>query len=124
MVDTSNVSTAPAEASPQFKPSGLNAPLWSEATPEQQQALRRIALQRDRLKARAAAAAQARALRRSATQVRADAPLVDRVATFARLHPVALGVAAAAAMVVGPRKLVRVGSALMPWVLRWLQQQR
>lgn len=124
MVDTSNASRAHAEASQQFKPSGLNAPLWPQATADQQQVLQRIALQRERLKARSAAAAQARALRQSATEVRADAPLVERVTTFARLHPVALAVAAAAAMVIGPRKLVRVGSAAMPWVMRWLQQQR
>lgn len=124
MADTSNASRVHAEASPPFKPSGLNAPLWPQATPDQQQVLQRIAVQRERLKARAAAAAQARALRQSATQVRAEAPLVERVTTFARLHPVALAVAAAAAMVVGPRKLVRLGSVAMPWVMRWLQQQR
>lgn len=124
MSDTSNTSKAPAEAVVPFKPSGPNASLWLEATPEQQQVLQRIAVQRDRLKARAAAISQARALRQSATEVRADAPLVERVTTFARLHPVALGVAAAAALAVGPRKLARVGSVVMPWVLRWLQQQQ
>lgn len=124
MVDTLNAARAPADATQQVRPSGPNAQLWLDATPEQQKTLQRIALQRDRLKARAAAVAQARQLRQSATQVRSDAPLVERVLTFARLHPVALAVAAAAALVVGPRKLVRVGSAVMPWVLRWQQQQQ
>lgn len=123
MADHPNAPKAQSDAKP-FTPTGLNAPLWQQATPEQQRLLQRIAMQRERLKARSAAAAQARALRRNAAQVRADAPLVERITTFARLHPVALGVAAAAAVAVGPRKLMRLGSVAMPWVLRLLQQQR
>lgn len=124
MADHPNASRAKADDRKPFTPTGLNAPLWHQATPEQQHLLQRIAMQRERLKARAAAVAQARALRQSAAQVHAEAPLAERLTTFARLHPVALGVAAAAAVAVGPRKLARLGSVAMPWVLRWLQQQR
>jgi multidrug efflux pump subunit AcrA (membrane-fusion protein) len=114
--------TSPASPAPN-KPSGANAALWLQATPEQQQVLQRIAQQRQRLKARAAAVQQARALRLSASQVRADAPLAERVMTFARLHPVAVAVAAAAALVIGPRRLMRFGSAAMPWIIRWQQRR-
>jgi hypothetical protein len=123
MVDVSNASPSRNDAIAPPQPVGPNAPLWQKSTIEQQRVMQRIAQQRERLKARSAAMAQARALSRSATQVRADAPLLERVTTFARLHPVAVAVAAAAALVVGPRKLIRLGSTLMPLIFR-LQQQR
>ncbi|WP_212645386.1 hypothetical protein [Delftia sp. PE138] len=121
MVNASNASQSRDEvASP--RPTGPNAALWPTSTVEQQQVMQRIAQQRERLRARSAAVAQARALSRAATHVRPDAPLIERVATFARLHPVAVGVAAAAALVMGPRKLIRIGTTLMPLLAR-LQQR-
>ena len=115
-------STQPAPAGP---PAGVNLALWEQATVDQQKVLRRIAVQRGRLRARASARAQALALRdsQSGDHVRADAPLTERLMTFARLHPVAVAVAAAAALAVGPRKLFRLGGVILPWIIR-LQQKR
>lgn len=106
-------------------PVGVNLALWEQATADQQKVLRRIAVQRERLRARASARAQALALREShsADQLRADAPLTERLMTFARLHPVAVAVAGAVALAVGPRKLFRLGGVILPWVIR-LQQKR
>ncbi len=91
------------------------------ATAEQQQVLDRIAAQRLRLRERRARRAQAAAAAREAQQVAGlgpDAPLVSRLAVFARLHPVAVAVAAAAAVAVGPRRMVRWAGVVMPLLLR------
>ena len=60
-------------------------------TPAQQQVLDRIHAQRERLVKRRQAMRQARAA--AATQGRVDPndPLLTRLLTFARLHPLALG---------------------------------
>lgn len=60
------------------KPAGMDALLWNEATAEQKLVLLRIAKQRARIKARAAAKAQTLALRRTAT------PHVDAGCSLAR----------------------------------------
>ena len=82
------------------------------ATAEQQQVLDRIAAQRLRLRERRARRAQAAAAAREAQQVAGLGPV------FARLHPVAVAVAAAAAMAVGPRRMVRWAGVVMPLLLR------
>lgn len=106
-------------------PVGVDLALWERATPEQQKVMRRIAVQRERLRTRAAARAQARALMRAQEmQVRPEAPLVERIVTFARLHPVAVAAAGAAAAVVGPRKLFRLGGILLPWIVKLQQKNR
>ncbi|GGH61759.1 hypothetical protein GCM10010975_25780 [Comamonas phosphati] len=106
-------------------PVGVDLALWERATPEQQKIMRRIAVQRERLRTRAAARAQARALMSAQeTQVRPDAPLMERIVTFARLHPVAVAAAGAVAAVVGPRKLLRLGSILLPWIIKLQQKSR
>jgi hypothetical protein len=56
------------------KPAGMDALLWDEATAEQKLVLSRIAKQRARIKARAAAKAQALALR--STQLRMWTPML------------------------------------------------
>lgn len=106
-------------------PPGVDPELWNTATADQQKVMRRIAAQRERLHARAAARAQAVAVRKAQSQerVRPDDPLVKRVASFVRLHPIAVAVAGAAAMMIGPRKLVRLGGVVIPWIVR-LQQRR
>ncbi|MDR2299321.1 MAG: hypothetical protein LBE30_13400 [Comamonas sp.] len=109
------------------KPVGFDAELWEDATPEQQLVLKRIAKQRSRLQARSAARAQAQTLQTQAhdvEQVQSDAPLVDRVITFVRLHPIATAVAGASLMAVGPRKLMRWGSIALPWILKLQQRGR
>lgn len=97
------------------------APLAVAASAEQQRVLDRIAAQRLRLRERKARRAQAVAASRQAQQVAGlgpDASLVSRLAVFARLHPVAVAVAAAAAVVVGPRRVLRWAGVVMPMLMR------
>ena len=107
------------------KPAGMDARLWDEATAEQKLVLSRIAKQRARVKARAAAKAQAQALRSmQPAHVDADAPLPERLLSFVRLHPLATAAAGGLLMVLGPRKLIRWGSAALPWILKLQQRAR
>lgn len=94
---------------------------WAHATAEQRVVLKRIAAQRDRLLARRLARQQAVALRAQATSVPLDAPMVDRLAAFVRLHPVASAALAAGALLVGPRKLMRWGTAAWPVVAKFMR---
>lgn len=88
-------------------------------TAEQQKVLDRIALQRDRLRARRAAHRQALALQAGQQPgVDPDAPLVSRVLAFARLHPALVAVAAVGALVAGPSRILRWSSMLMPLLAR------
>ena len=107
-------------------PVGVDLLLWDTATSDQQKVMRRIAVQRERLRARSAARAQALALRdaQDAVGVRPDAPLMERLMTFGRLHPIAVAVAGGVAMIVGPRKLIRLGGIVLPWVMRFQQKRR
>ena len=91
------------------------------ATAQQQQVLERIAAQRLRLRERRQRRAQVAAAARDAQQVAGlgpETPLLSRLAVFARLHPVAVAVAAAAAVVVGPRRMVRWAGVVMPLLMR------
>ena len=107
------------------KPAGMDARLWDEATTEQKLVLSRIAKQRARVRARAAAKAQALALRGTQpAHVDADAPLPERLLSFVRLHPLATAAAGGLLMVLGPRKLIRWGSAALPWILKLQQRAR
>jgi hypothetical protein len=123
---TDAVPTPPLSAAEAAKkPAALDTGLWEQATPAQQQVLKRIAKQRARLHARAAARAQSRTLRETpgAQRVSADAPLAERATAFVRLHPVATAVAGAALMAIGPRKLLRWAGIAWPWIVK-LQQRR
>ena len=83
--------------------------------------LQRIAAQRDqRLLARLTRARQA-ALLASAERVDANAPLLQRLAMFARLHPTTLASAGVAAvLMIGPRRLLRVVRGSLPTLLPML----
>lgn len=87
---------------------------WAHATVQEQAVLRRIAQQRDRLAARKAAKQQARTLQAQTQTIPADAPFVERALAFARLHPLASVGLVGVALWVGPRKLMRVGMAVLP----------
>lgn len=90
------------------------------ATPEQQQVIERIALQRERLRARRAARAQSLALaeRNPGLGGTVDESMALRLAGFAREHPVAVAAVAAGALVAGPRRLVRWAGVVLPLVMR------
>lgn len=111
MVSTSSSSSA----------ASLAAPLHVTPTVEQQRLLDRIAVQRERLRARRAARAQALAHARPAGGEAGsgiDASLALRAAAFAREHPAAVAVLAGAALMAGPRRLIRWTGVVLPIVLR------
>ena len=76
----------------------------------------RIAMQRDRWVAAKHAQQQAKALRTQADTVPADAPLMERLVVFAKLHPIATAAVAVLAVMVGPRKLMRYGGLALPLI--------
>lgn len=92
----------------------------TEPTVGQQQVLDRIAVQRKRLRARRAAHAQAVAMARSTQEVGAgnEGSFVVRLAGFMREHPIAVASLVGVAAVIGPRRLVRWATLLLPLVLR------
>ena len=87
-------------------------------TPQQQQVLDRIHAQRERMVKRRQAMRQARAA--VATQGRVDPrdPLLTRLLTFARLHPLAVAVVAGVGALVGPNRLARWAGVVLPAILR------
>lgn len=89
-------------------------PRWLTASEQERAVLKRIAMQRDRLAAARQAKAQAQSLLGQPDAVPADAPLVERVVVFAKLHPVATAALAGLALMIGPRKLLRYGSIALP----------
>ncbi len=96
-----------------------NQLLLPEPSAEQRKVLERIEQQRERLHARSAARRQALALREEQHSVDPDAPLSARLIAFARLHPMAVAVAAAAAVVAGPSRLVRWAGFVLPLISRF-----
>jgi hypothetical protein len=87
-------------------------------TAQQQRILDRIALQRERLRARRAARAQALADSQPAAAGGAEDSLALRAAGFAREHPMAVAAIAGVAVVAGPRRLIRWAGVLLPMLLR------
>lgn len=96
-------------------PNGARGPRPSAA---QQQVLDRISAQRERLSARKAQRLAARALADGGQMPGADAPLVQRLAWFTREHPVAVAALAGAALIAGPRRMVRWVGVALPLILR------
>lgn len=87
-------------------------------TPEQQRVLARISAQRERLSARRSQRAQAlAATARTGTSASNDALLL-RLVGFVKQHPAAVAALAGVALAVGPRRLVRWASVLLPLVVR------
>ena len=89
------------------------------ASPEQQKIVDRIAVQRERLRARRAARAQSLALaERNPGLAAIDESFVLRAAGFARQHPIAVAAMAGVALLAGPRRLVRWTGVLLPMLMR------
>lgn len=85
------------------------------ASPEQRAVLERIAAQRERLAARRSAHSQALALRSGhASAMPATGPLPERALAFARLHPMAVAVAAGVALMLGPRRVIHWAGIVLP----------
>lgn len=92
-------------------------------TEAQQRVLDRIAMQRERLRARRAARAQSLALSdkknsAGAASAAIDESLVLRTAAFAKDHPLAVAAMAGIALLAGPRRLVRWAGVVLPMLMR------
>ncbi|MHA7600482.1 hypothetical protein ACX12L_11125 [Alicycliphilus sp. T452] len=89
-----------------------------QPTPEQQQVLDRIVAQRERLRARRNAMRKARAAAATPGRVNPGDPLLARLATFARLHPLVVAAALGVAALAGPGRVVRWAGVVLPAILR------
>jgi len=89
-------------------------------SPETQEVLARIQIQRERLRARASAQRQAAALQHahSAAHDTSYGPLVERAIAFGRQHPVACAAALGLSLVLGPRKLIRFAAFALPLAMK------
>ncbi|SDM38293.1 hypothetical protein SAMN05428957_105113 [Oryzisolibacter propanilivorax] len=87
-------------------------------SPEQQQVLDRILVQRERLRARREAYRQTRAIVQARAGIDPDAALPAKLLAFARLHPVAVAAVAGVAMMAGPGRLFRLARVLLPLAAR------
>lgn len=94
---------------------GYTKPDVPAPTPEQQRVLVRIAQQRERIRVRPAAGANPTALAPSQNQViPAAAPFATRAVSLAARYPLLVAALAVAALVAGPRRLVRWADVVMP----------
>ncbi|MET1116853.1 MAG: hypothetical protein ABWY08_18125 [Comamonas sp.] len=90
------------------------------ASDAQRAVLERIAAQRERIAARRSARAQSLALRSShVTTVPTAGSLAERAIAFARLHPVAVAAAAALALMLGPRRVIRWTAVALPLLAKF-----
>jgi hypothetical protein len=106
--------TSPTPVSPKFSASAVPEP-----TEAQQRVLERIAAQRERLRARRAARAQAVALGRPEQGPGGiDESLALRAAGFAKEHPLAVAAMAGVALMAGPRRLIRWAGVALPLLMR------
>ena len=92
--------------------------LPTHATQAQQRVLERIAVQRERLRARRAARMQSQALAEVSAGDDADAPLLARTIAFTRQHHAAVAALAGVAIAAGPRRLIRWAGVVLPLVMR------
>ena len=87
---------------------------------EERVVLDRIAAQRERITARRNARAQALALRSSHAQTMpVTGPFADRAIAFARLHPMAVAVAAGVALMLGPHRVIRWAGVALPMIAKF-----
>jgi len=100
------------------QPASSSGARLPRATPAQRLVLERIAAQRERLRERRAQRRQALAEAASTQGAAADTPLVQRLAGFVREHPVAVAAVAGAALMAGPRRLVRWAGVVLPLILQ------
>lgn len=84
----------------------------------QQRVLDRIAAQRERLSARRAQRLVVQAQADIGQVPGADLPLVQRLVWFTREHPVVVAAVAGAALMAGPRRLVRWAGVALPLILK------
>lgn len=105
--------------------SGLQSPIdpsfglkLRAPTAKEQVVLERITAQRERLREQSALRAQQRALLRAKQGLPPDASMALRALEFAKQHPLALAGVAGAALVAGPKRLVRWAGVALPLLLR------
>ena len=98
--------------------SSFEQALPTHATQAQQRVLERIAVQRERLRARRAARIQSQALAEVSAGADADAPLLASANAFTRQHPAAVAALAGVAIAAGPRRLIRWAGVVLPLVMR------
>lgn len=94
--------------------------LLQDADPEARAVLERIQGQRERLYGRRLAREQALALRRDAgpDYALSHGSIMERVIGFGRQHPVVCVGAVGLGLLLGPRKLMRMATVVLPLVMK------
>lgn len=87
-------------------------------TLEQQKVLLRISAQRERIRERRAARFLAQQQTLDVGNPGAGDSLILQGVAFAKQHPAAVAAVAAAAMALGPRRLIRWMGVALPWIVR------
>lgn len=114
-----NTSTT-ASASAKAAAANVAAAAAVPVSDQERAVLERIAAQRERIAARRNARAQALALRSSHHAVMpTTGPLAERAIAFARLHPMAVAVAAGVALMLGPRRVIRWAGVALPMIAKF-----
>lgn len=108
---------SPGPANSQGQPPRPAAP-QVVPTLEQQKILLRIAAQRERIRERRAARVLAHQQAADTGHPAAGDSLILQGVAFAKQHPAAVAAVAAAAMALGPRRLVRWMGIALPWIVR------
>ena len=98
----------------------VSAEQFESASPQAQAVLQRIRQQRERLYSRRLAHEQAMALRREngPDYGLTHGSLAMRALAFGKLHPMVCAAGAGVALLVGPRKLLRLASIAMPLLMK------
>ena len=94
--------------------------LREDASSKERAVLDRIDLQRERLYRRRVAQQQAVALQHPGDPdyAMSHGSLVERLFSFGRQHPVVCAAAVGAAVLLGPRKMLRVATMAMPIIMK------
>lgn len=92
--------------------------LSRDPTKAEQSVLDRMEAQRERLRTRRAQRAQHQALVQAEQGLTPEAPMSVRLAVFAKQHPVAVAALAGAALIAGPKRLMRWVGVALPLVMR------
>ncbi|PIF90547.1 hypothetical protein CLU86_1435 [Acidovorax sp. 62] len=87
-------------------------------TLEQQKVLLRISAQRERIRERRAARFLVQQQTLDVGNPGAGDSLILQGVAFAKQHPAAVAAVAAAAMALGPRRLIRWMGVALPWIVR------
>ncbi len=99
-------------------PSGAQEPILKKPSDEQQQVIDRIAAQRERLRVRRSERAHRLVMLRQEKAVVSRTPLWLRTVVVAKRYPLGVSLLAGAALLLGPKRVVRWAGIGLPLYMR------